>query len=142
MVSANIGMMMFIFLNHFMNKQDRWIYSIGVGVYFSVIYGKSLLFYILIYVMIMLLGAFYERLSSFTFIETLIFVELMIAIKEFLIYLLMIITQVTNYPIYLFASNRLGPTLLLNAAIFIPAYYFFKIYKHIVNGRGYDGVFY
>ena len=132
-----IGMMFFIFLNHYMNRQDRIVYSIGVGLYFAIIYAHSLLIYVIIYGVIGFAGAKYERLSSFSFTETLLFILAMFIGKEIVIFMMMKITGITFLSLATYLTCRLVPSIALNIGLFIPAYYGFKKYQEIAVEKGY-----
>ncbi len=138
MIIPCFGLMVYTFINHFLKDREWIIYSMAVGLYYSVLYANFLLIYVLIYLIIAFLGRRYEKISSFTFFETLLFALIAICIQEWIIYVLMRLTGVTALSIFNYAVRRFLPTMLFNVLLFIPGYFGFKKYQEIAILKGYE----
>lgn len=133
------GLIMFTFINHHLKSSlDCFVYPVGVGLYYCVVYTNLLLIYVLIYALIGFIGRKYERISSFTFFESLLFCFIAFSIKEFILYAFMKFITVTNLSIMNFISLRYLPSLVLNLILFIIAYFVFRKYQEIAIKKGYE----
>lgn len=118
-----MGLMMFTLVNNQLKKEEYLAYAIIVGSYYSIIYANSLFVYVLIYSIVAYFGRIYMKYSSYTLIESYFFVFSTILFQEFVIYLMMILTGVTQIGLIKYLSLRLLPTLLFNSILFIAVYF-------------------
>lgn len=117
-IVSYVGVMMFTFLNNDIDEERRYIFALICGLYYSVIYGHSLIIYALLFLIYAFIGKEYMKKATFTYFEALAIVVLTIFIQEAVLYLMMWITGVTKLSIITFILWRLLPTILFNAVVF------------------------
>lgn len=118
-----IGLMMFTLINNQLKNDEYLTYAVICGAYYAILYADSLFVYVLIYSVISYFGRVYMKYSSYSLIESYIFVFSAIIFQELVIYLMMTLTQVTKLGIVKYLTLRLLPTLILNSFLFILVYY-------------------
>jgi len=123
-----IGLMMFALLVKTIEGPERYFFAAVCGVYYSVVYSNSLAIYILIYCLIAFVRSYIIKIDSFSLIESSVFCISTIFVEEIVVYWLMWITNMTNYPLTRFLLMRLLPTLIFN---FVLSFLVYWIYNHI-----------
>ncbi|MFR1449052.1 MAG: rod shape-determining protein MreD [Beduini sp.] len=118
-----IGLMTFTLINNQLKKEEYLTYAIIVGGYYAILYADSLFVYVLIYSVIAYFGRVYMKYSSYSLIESYLFVFSTIIFQEVVIYLMMTLTQVTDLGLIKYLTLRLLPTLVLNSVLFVIVYY-------------------
>lgn len=118
-----IGLMTFTLINNQLKKEEYMTYAVLTGAYYSVLYAESLFIYILIYAVVAYLGRKYMKYSSYSFIESYLFIFSTIIFQELVIYIMMILSQVTKLNFLSYLTLRLLPTLVLNSVLFVFVYY-------------------
>ena len=121
-----IGLMMFLFLNNTIDDESRYIFATSISLYYAVVYADSLAIYVLLYCVFAFGGKMYTKLSSFTYLESLIAFILTIFVQEIVIYWLMWITNNTEMSIISFSLLRLLPTIGFNVVLSVPLFFIHK----------------
>lgn len=124
-----VGLMMFALLVKTIEGPERYFFSAVCGVYYSVVYSNSLAIYILIYCLIAFVRSYIIKIESFSIIESSVFCISTIFVQETIVYWLMWITNMTNYPIITFAFMRLLPTLIFNFVLSFGVYWVYNQIK-------------
>ena len=110
-------------INNQLKKEEYLASAIIVGGYYAILYADSLFVYVLIYSVIAYFGRVYMKYSSYSLIESYLFVFSTIIFQEVVIYLMMTLTQVTDLGLIKYLTLRLLPTLVLNSVLFVIVYY-------------------
>lgn len=118
-----LGLIMFTLLNNTIDEDMRYPFALICGGFYSLIYGNSLLMYMLLFVVFAFVGRLYTKKSKFTYFEALLFVVLTIFTQEVVIYWLMWMTKVTKLFIVTYMLNRLLPTVIFNIIGYNLVYY-------------------
>ena len=126
MLISCMGLMMFTLINNELKNEEYLPYAVIAGGYYSILYADSLFIYILIYCVIAYFGRKYMKYSSYSFIESYIFIFSTIIFQEVVIYIMMIISQVTKLGVLKYLTLRLLPTLVLNSILFVFVFYGYK----------------
>lgn len=126
MIVPHVGLMMFLLLNNTIDNESRYIFAASMGLYFAIIYANSLAIYALLYCVYAFGGKMYTKLSSFTYLESLIAFILTIFVQEAVIYWLMWITNITEITVISFVLLRLLPTIGFNVALSVPLFFIHK----------------
>lgn len=117
-----LGMMMFTLLIKSLEGAEKYFFAVICGAYYSIVYSNSLAIYILFYTLIAFVRTHMIKIASFSMLESSVFCILTIFSNEIIVYWLMWITNMTNYPIQSLLVMRLIPTLLLNFVLAFPVY--------------------
>lgn len=129
-----LGLMMFSLLVKELDGPDRYFFAVVCGVYYSVVYSNSLAIYVLIYCLIAFVRSYIIKIESFSMIEASVFCISTICVGEIVVYWLMWITNMTNYPMWDFTLMRLLPTLALNFVLSFLVYWLYnKIEKEVLS---------
>ncbi len=125
-----MGLMMFTLINNELKDEEYLTYAVLAGGYYSILYADSLFVYILIYCVVAYFGRKYMKYSSYSFIESYIFIFSTIIFQEVVIYIMMIISRVTQLDVIKYLTLRLFPTLILNSFLFVCVFYGYKWISH------------
>ncbi len=133
MIIPCLGFMMFAMNCFVFRKNDCLLYATIAGAFYSVVYAKSLLFYVVIFALIAFLIRKIINFISFTYFEVLLVFISTIFLKEIVVYLFMYATNQTSLGIVEMFINRLIPTITFNILVSWIVYFthvkVFKIQK-------------
>ncbi|WP_249029855.1 rod shape-determining protein MreD [Tannockella kyphosi] len=119
MVVPYVGTMVFCFLVNHVEKEQRYLLSVLVGLYFTIVYGNSLAIFPLLYVGLAWGVNKYTKGMHFQLFEYIYIVFSTILAFETVLYLLMWFTGMTQLTVVLFLQLRFIPTVLFNLLISI-----------------------
>lgn len=122
MLVPYIGTMVFCFLINHIEKEQRYLYSVLVGLYYMVVYGNSLAIYPLLYVGFAFGINKYTKGMRFEVFEYLYISFSTILTFETVLYLLMWFTNMTQITVTTFLQLRVLPTVGFNLLIAIVLY--------------------
>lgn len=130
-----MGLMTFTLINNELKDEEYIFFAVLAGAYYSILYADSLFIYILIYAVVAYLGRKYMKYSSYSFIESYLFIFSTIIFQEIVIYIMMILSQVTKLGIIKYLTLRLLPTLILNSVLFIFVFHGYRYLSKIVQEK-------
>ena len=119
------GLMIFCLLVHTIEVPERYFFATLCGVFYSVVYNDSLAIYILIYCLIAFIRSYIIKLEKFNLLEAIVFCLSAVCFQETIVYILMLITKNTFYPVFQFIIMRILPTVFLNLFLAIIVYIVF-----------------
>ena len=123
-----LGLMFFTLLVRHLDNPENYFLAALCGIYYSVVYSRSLAIYILIYFMIAFVRCLLMKIEKLSIVESSMFCVVAIGIGELIVYWLMWVTHMTSIPLASFLLMRLLPTLIFN---FIASYIVYFIYLRI-----------
>ncbi len=114
-----LGLSALVLASRHMDKTDALLIFLGFGMFYDFFVVREHLIYALIFVLLSFIVRIWSNHMMESVLESLLLVISTIFVKELIIYLYMLMSQVTQMNIALWLTNRLFLTLLVNGVLVV-----------------------